>query len=308
MRRCAISVDLDEIYNYAQIHGLKPGEFTSQAVYDVALARLDEWSAKHGIRLTLFAVARDLERPEAADTLRRLAAKGHEIANHSLDHYYDLTRRPLEQMREQVWGAADLIERTTGQRPVGFRAPGYVTTDALYQVLGERDLAYSSSVFPCPWYYGAKAGAIGLKAALGNFSKSLIDDPRVLTAPTKPYRVGRPYWKASTASGSGILELPIQVTPGARLPFIGTSLVALGPSASGKLARSLLGQELINLELHGIDVLDRTDGLHELARHQPDLRIALERKLATLDCVVYTLSEAGYSFCTLAQAAQEMSV
>jgi hypothetical protein len=70
----------------------------------------------------------------------------------------------------------------------------------------------------------------------------------------------------------------------------------------------LVGQTLINLELHGIDVLEAADGLEPLAAHQPDLRIGLQRKLATLDRVVYTLTQAGYRFCTLAHAAQEVGV
>jgi hypothetical protein len=228
---------------------------------------------------------------------------GHEIANHSLEHPYDLTRLPKAEMRRQVWGAADAIEAAVGTRPVGFRAPGYVTTDALYEVLSEQPLQYSSSVFPCPWYYTAKAAAITGKGLFGRRSASLIDDPRVLSAPTTPYRVGTPYW----TRGSGLLEVPIQVMPWTRLPFIGTSVVAVGPAGASAMARGLVGQELINLELHGIDVLEAADGLQALAAHQHDLRISLLRKLATLDRVVYTLQNAGYRFCTMAQAARTVS-
>jgi peptidoglycan-N-acetylglucosamine deacetylase len=301
---CSISVDLDEIHNYSSIHGLRADEVASGAVYDLGISRLEQWAKKHDIPLTLFAVGSDLDREIAASGLKRMASLGHEIANHSLEHPYALTRSSREEMRRQVWGAADVIEERVGVRPVGFRAPGYITTDALYEVLSEQPLLYSSSVFPCPWYYGAKAMAIALKRLFGRRSASLVDDPRVLTAPTKPYRVGTPYWR----KGSGVLELPIQVTPWTRLPFIGTSVVALGPSLAAGLARSLVGTQLINLELHGIDVLEAADGLQSLAAHQPDLRISLERKLATLDRVVYTLRQANYQFCTLAQAAQEVDI
>jgi hypothetical protein len=102
------------------------------------------------------------------------------------------------------------------------------------------------------------------------------------------------------------LELPMAVTPGLRLPVIGTSLVAGGPGVAEWLVRRLIGRPFINLELHGIDVLDPSDGLQGLARHQPDLRIPVSRKLEVLDRVVYTLREAGYSFCTLAVAARRL--
>jgi peptidoglycan/xylan/chitin deacetylase (PgdA/CDA1 family) len=302
MRLCAISVDLDEIPNYSAIHGASLPGLNLHAVYDVALGRLQSWAEQHALPLTLFAIARDLERVSNQVALRALSERGHEIANHSLNHPYDLTRRSQGEMRREVWQAAELIESAVGKRPVGFRAPGYVTTDALYEVLSEHPLSYSSSVFPCPWYYGAKALAIGAKGARGRPSASLVDDVRVLSAPTQPYRVGAPYWRA----GAGLLELPIAVTPTTRLPFIGTSLVLAGPNRAAWLARRMVGQRFVNLELHGIDVLDAGDGLQALRSFQPDVRVPLARKLETLDRVVYSLKEAGYSFVTLAQAAEQV--
>lgn len=300
MLRCAISVDLDEIPNYFAIHGVSLDDCDEHAVYERALERLSAWARGHAIPLTLFAVGSDLSRAQSAARLKWMRGEGHEIANHTLDHRYDLTRHSKQEMVHQVRGGIEAIERATGAPPVGFRAPGYVTTDALYEVLSECGVSYSSSVFPCPWYYSPKLAAIGLKRMFGKRSSSLVDDPRVLLAPRRPYRVGVPYWNR----GQGLLELPIQVTPNARLPFIGTNIVLGGPTAAAWLARQLVGEPLINLELHGIDVLDKDDGLHSLARHQPDLGISVARKLKALDSVVYTLRKAGYSFCTLAQAAE----
>lgn len=300
MSLCSISVDLDEIPNYFAIHGVEPADVDRHAVYERAVARLLEWSESHRLPLTLFAVGSDLERDSARAVLLRAHQAGHEIANHSLDHHYDLTRRSRDEMRHQVAEANQRIAQITGTRPSGFRAPGYVTTQTLYDVLQEEGMRYSSSVFPCPWYYSAKALAIGLKQLRGHPSRSLVDDPRVLSAPTRPYRVGDPYYRR----GSGMLELPIQVTPGLRLPFIGTSLMLAGPRGARWLTRRVRGAEFVNLELHGIDVLDAGDGLAGLAPHQPDLRVPTQRKLEILDQVVVTLKEAGYSFCALETAAE----
>jgi len=301
-RTCAISVDLDEIPNYGAIHGVQLCDVDEHAVYDRGLPRLEAWARQSDVPLTLFAVGSDLKRPAAAEGLSRMATAGHEIANHSFDHFYDLTRRSPSEMHEQVAKANEAIAQATGAPPVGFRAPGYVTTDALYEVLDEVGVRYSSSVFPCPWYYAPKAALIGLKALRGRPSRSLIDDPRVLSAPAEPYRIGKPYYRR----GTGVLELPMAVTPWLRLPVIGTSLVAGGPAGAEWLVRRLIGRKFINLELHGIDVLDASDELGALGRHQPDLRIPASRKLQVLDRVVYTLREAGYSFRTLAEAAQRL--
>jgi hypothetical protein len=101
-------------------------------------------------------------------------------------------------------------------------------------------------------------------------------------------------------------ELPIQVTRGPRLPFIGTTLTMAGPSRARLLARTCVGEPLVNLELHGIDVLDAKDGLGALVPHQPDVRVPKERKLDALHAVYDVFRKAGYAFVTLREAAEVM--
>src|SRR5215831_17988104 len=138
MKLCAVSVDLDEVPNYFLIHGLTPtGNMT--AVYDVAIDRLATFARAVDVPLTLFAIGADLARPEAAARLRRARDEGCEIANHSLDHRYDLVRLGRHALVEQIEGGARAIERATGQRPVGFRAPGYTITDEVFTALAELD-------------------------------------------------------------------------------------------------------------------------------------------------------------------------
>jgi peptidoglycan-N-acetylglucosamine deacetylase len=300
MRLAAVSVDLDEIPHYHAIHGLPRS--SSSAVYDLALERLDAFARAHRIPLTLFAIGADMARPESAARLRGLAAR-HEIGNHTLDHLYDLTRRPPDELRRQVESGHTVLEAATGARVRGFRSPGYTMTDELFQLLGELGVAYDSSVFPCPPYWAAKAVALGAIRLRRRRSRSILDTPQVLRAPTRPYRVGKPYW----TRGGGVLELPVQVTRGARLPFIGTALTLAGPSRAKLLARMVIGEPLVNLELHGIDVLDADDGLGALRPVQPDVRIPKTRKLETLSAVVEQLRGAGYAFVTLAEAAEQFS-
>lgn len=298
-RLCAVSVDLDEIPHYHAIHGL--ARTASSAVYDVALDRLDAFARGHGLALTLFAIGADMARAESAARLRALTR--HEIGNHSLDHLYDLTRRSREEMRRQVESGRKVLEAATGASVRGFRAPGYTVTDELFKVLAELGVAYDSSVFPCPPYYAAKALALGAIRLRRRRSSSILDTPSVLRAPTRPYRVGTPYW----TRGGGMLELPIQVTRGPRLPFIGTALTVAGVGRARLLTRLVIGEPFVNLELHGIDVLDVGDGLEALRHHQPDVRIAAKRKLEVLSVVVEELRASGYSFVTLAEAAEQFS-
>jgi peptidoglycan-N-acetylglucosamine deacetylase len=307
-RLCAVSVDLDEIPCYTAIHGLDLPltAAAQQAVYRKALPRLAALFDEQRVPATFFAIGKDLEQAHAADALRTLAARGHEIANHSYDHRYDLTRLPPDEMHAQVARGIDAIERTVGQRPRGFRAPGYTFSDTLSDVLQELEVSYDSSVFPCPAYYAPKLLAIGAYRLLGRPTRSIPDHPRVLTAPGDPYRMGDSY----TRRGSKLLELPVGVTRDAtgRLPFIGTSLTIGGRAGCELLCRLIEGRELINLELHGIDAADAEhDELLPLRSAQLDLRKTAQDKLAALDAGLTRLRQAGYSFVTLAEAAAEFA-
>lgn len=297
---CSVSVDLDEIPLYHAIHGLPPPVgAAAHAVYDLAVPRLQALARAHHIPLTLFAVGADAARPENGAKLKEMAGRGHEIGNHSLDHLYDLAWQPADIQRHQVLEGAKRLEEATGQRPKGFRSPGYGMTNSLSRVLRELEVGYDSSVFPCPAYYGVKASALGLIRLRGRKSRSVLGSPAVLAAPTRPYRMGMPYW----CRGSGVLELPIQVTRRVRLPFIGTTLTVAGPTASRFIVNDVIGEPMVNLELHGLDVLDDDDGLGSLLYHQLDLRVPLERKLESLSVVIEAIKQAGYSFVTLGEAA-----
>lgn len=298
----SVSVDLDEVHHYEAIHGLEPGQGSS-LVYARAVPRLVDWARQRGVPLTWFVVGRDLEVEQNLEAVRSLASAGDELGCHSFSHYYDLTRRSFAEMRREVEEGVAAVERAAGVKVAGFRAPGYVVTDPLLDLLRESGLSYDSSVFPCPAYYALKVSAVAALRAKGKPSASLADVPEVLRAPSSPYRVGRPYW----FRGTGIWELPIQVTRRARLPFIGTAITLGGTFGARALARGVLGEPFVNLELHGLDALDADDGLQHLARQQRDLRIPWSRKLEAIDAAVGVLRQAGYGCARLDEAAARVS-
>jgi peptidoglycan-N-acetylglucosamine deacetylase len=309
MRLASFSVDLDEIPNYFGIHGLEePQGAVRHLGYEVALDRLSSFARSAGVPLTLFAIGRDLERPEAAARLKRARAEGHEMANHSLDHRYDFVRLGKDEIERQIEEGARRIRDATGAAPVGFRAPGYTITDEVFDVLRELEIEYDSSVFPCPAYYGVKASRIAWITAQGRKSWSVFDTPAVLLAPTRPYFVGARYWRrGERVRNGGLLEIPVQVTRGLRLPFIGTAVTMAGPTRARWLAKMCLGEPLVNLELHPMDVLDVSDGLEGLRDHQPDVAVPWGRKIESLMAVAEVLRSAGYAFVTMAEAAKAFS-
>jgi peptidoglycan/xylan/chitin deacetylase (PgdA/CDA1 family) len=294
-------VDLDPIALYHRIHGLSaPARERANEALDLALERFLDFASIAGVPLTLFVVGRELERPAFARRLERAVAAGHELGNHTLDHPYNLVRLSRQQQREQIEAPLELCQRLLGVRPRGFRAPGYVVTDDLLELVRASGHLYDSSVFPSPAYYAAKSAARAALTLAGRRSETIIDRLDVLRAPTRPYRLGRPYH----VPGDGLPELPIQVTRGLRLPFIGTGLILAGTLGARALTELVIGEPFINLELHAIDLLDPRDGLEALRGFQPDLRSTTETKLRIFNGVVNRLKRARYEFVRLDRAAK----
>ena len=312
----SVSIDLDELRCYSEIHGLADPELAARrTIYERAVPRALRFFEELSVPATWFAGGRDLDgNPAAAEVLREAARRGGEIANHTMGHRYDLTMMPDAAMRGEIIAGADAIAATVGVAPRGFRAPGYNVNKGLTDALADLGYTYDSSVFPCPTYLAARAAAIAAKTALGRHSASLVGDPRMALAPTAPYRISEnnPFAEGQgpePVEGQGLVELPITVVTRARLPFIGTALTAAGPLGAGLLAKRTVGIGFVNLELHGIDFADAdTDDLRVLAKHQPDLRIPLAKKLAALERACKTLLDAGAQPLTLLDAARRLFV
>jgi peptidoglycan/xylan/chitin deacetylase (PgdA/CDA1 family) len=301
----SVSVDLDAIECYFRIHALPgpPPASSRFAVLRRCLPRLAELFAQHGVTPTWFVVGRDLEEDgEGRRLLAELASAGHELANHSYSHPYDLVRLPRPQIVEQIDRAHAALAEVAGRPPLGFRAPGYEVSGEVIELLAERGYRYDSSAFPSIPYYAAKAAVMATMRLRGKPSGSILGRAAVLGAPIRPYRPrpGEPYRR-----GDGPLwEVPMAVTPGLRLPVIGTSLITAPPWLRRRLVAAALKAPLVNLELHGIDLADAdADGLPPaLIARQPDLRRPLAAKRAALEATLLEARAAGARFCTLSEA------
>jgi peptidoglycan/xylan/chitin deacetylase (PgdA/CDA1 family) len=306
-RICSVSVDLDAIACYYRIHALPepPPESARFAILRRCLPRFTELFARHGVRATFFVVGVDLEDDaEGRAALAALARGGHELANHTHTHPYDFIQLGAAGIADEIDRAHAAIAACAGIAPIGFRAPGYEISGEAIEALRARGYRYDSSVFPSATYYGAKAVVMGAMRVTGRRSGSVLGDPRALLAPRVPYRPapGAPY---RDGGDGGLMELPIAVTPVARLPVIGTSLILAPAWLRRRMLATALRDTLFNLELHGIDLCDADgDGIPApLVARQPDLRRPLAHKLAVLDEALAAARAAGARFATLAEAA-----
>ncbi len=290
----SVSVDLDPLRCYHQIHALPPPDAARAGVIlRRALPRFLDLFARQRIHATFFVVGQDLHDPEARALLKRAVDQGHELGNHSQHHPYDVARLPRNRIEREIGDCHQALADLTGQAPVGFRGPGYEISPALLDVLEAFGYRYDSSIFPCPPYYFAKAAILAKMALLRQPSGAILGSPRALPAPTQPYRPdsAQPFRRGN----SPVLEIPIGVTPLLRLPAIGTSLLLPSPLIAGAMrSLILLGmrrQPFFNFELHGMDLLgaDEDDVPEPLRSRQPDLRTPLSQRISTLDGLLTSL-------------------
>jgi peptidoglycan/xylan/chitin deacetylase (PgdA/CDA1 family) len=305
MRKLAcVSVNLDGLPHYCRVHGLDERTLPpagATAVGRRATERFADLLDRRHLPGTFFAVGEDLEDGPSAMAIAEAARLGHEIGNHSHTHDFAVSRKPPALVANELGRAGDAIEALCGRRPAGFRAPGYAMSGTVLTALEEQGYLYDSSVFPSGPYYVAKELVVLGLAKLGRASASIRDRPSVLLAPREPYRPDPrdPYRRGSAK----LIELPVATVPVNRLPFIGTFLVSLPKVVVASLYRRMRRRAFLNLEFHGIDLLDESDGASsELARAQRDLAIPAgvkRQRLAELlewvrnDFEVVTLEEAA---------------
>lgn len=292
-RLLSVSVDLDPLHHYCQLHGLPESlisDSVKEAVHNTALPRLRSLFDGLGIPATLFAIGREVERSSvAAASLRAAHRQGYEIGNHSFSHDYALSRFAPDRIEADLARSQEVLTHAVGVPPVGFRAPGYTLSPALYRAVERQGFAYGSSAFPAAPYWLAKAGVMGGLRLLGRPSAAILDSPRVLLAPRIPYLPdpSQPYRRGQ----GGVLELPITVTPRLRFPVIGTFVATLPQVVTRRLLAACADLPHFNLELHAVDALDAGDGLPpELVRHQPDLAVPCHVKLGRLATAIRTLA------------------
>lgn len=308
LRLASLSVDLDSLGHYCRIQGLSESLLDERArglVWSTAIPRFLELFASVGSPATFFVIASDLADERLGPALKTSAAAGVELANHSFSHDYALSRRSRVEIEADLRRAHELITTHTGVAPVGFRAPGYTLSSAMLEAVAALGYRYDSSTFPAAPYWLAKATVMTTLSALGRPSRAILDSPNVLLAPRVPYRpsLAAPYRRGDAP----FIELPMAVSPIARMPFIGTFATSMPWPLVEATFRRIRHAQHFNFELHAIDVLDESDGIPAaLARQQRDVGVPVREKLSRLRRLFTWLGD-DRERVTIAEAATRLS-
>ena len=118
---------------------LSQGEYGSR----VGARRILALLAERGIPATFFMpTVSALLHP---DEVRRYAADGHEVAMHGWIHER-ITTLPAAEERDLALRSADVLEKSTGARPVGIRTPSWDFSPTTLGIIRELVLEYDSSL------------------------------------------------------------------------------------------------------------------------------------------------------------------
>ena len=134
--------------------------------------------AEHATTATFFVLGWVAE--NEPEIIRQIAAAGHEIASHGMDHRM-LTQMTAEQFRADLVESRKLLEDVSGQEVVGYRAATFSitreTTWAL-DVLAEEGFRYDSSIFPVRHdRYGIPGAPRWMHRAAGPGGGELVEIP-----------------------------------------------------------------------------------------------------------------------------------
>ena len=304
MKIACINVDVDPLICYYAIHGIETSEISEDPVYLKGIRRFLELFNKNSIKGTFFITAHGFSEKNS-EILREIVRSGHEIADHSFSHNYQLTRMAKDEIFQEIKKNKDFLEETAGITCKGFRSPGYNSSADLISILKSVGYTYDSSLFPSISYYLAKWLLINLKKLSGHESKSIISSFADAFGRYTPEFIDknvRDIKKEGT-----FVELPMTtLCPLANIPLIGTSIIAFPAFLLEWMLKISKSRTFINIEAHGIDLCGADESQHfePLKGKQPDLAFSLDRKIERFQHVIDFYKNSGFTFKTLCEVAE----
>lgn len=290
--KAAVSLDLDNQWTYMKIHGDQGWE-KYPSYLDTFLPYVLKVLDDLKLKITFFIVGRDADDERNKPFLREIINRGHETGNHSYNHDSWLHTFSKDKIAEEILTSEQVIEDATGQRPKGFRGPGFCWSPHLLEVLQENNYQYDASTLPtfigplARMYYFWTAD---LTEEEKETRKELFGTFKDGFRPLKPF-----YWQLDNQES--LMEIPVTTIPVLKTPFHFSYLLYL----SGKSFRLMdlyldtalflckLTKTQPSYLLHPLDLIGG-DEIPEL-KFFPGMDIASERKVEVFEHVIRKLSK-----------------
>lgn len=279
----SLSLDLDNEWAYLKTHE-DPIWESYPSYLNAVVPRILHVLARRNLRITVFVVGQDAALEYNHEALAQIASAGHEIGNHSMRHEPWLHLFSEQDLEQELAEAERHIQAATGQKPIGFRGPGYSQSSTMLRVLARRGYVYDASSLPS--FIGPIARAYYF--ATGQFNSEQRERLNRLFGgwkdglrPLKPYR-----W---CFDGVSLLEMPVTTFPGFRVP-IHLSYVMYLAGFSTVLAQIYFNTALWTCRLFGVEpsiLLHPLDflGGEDVPRLQffPSMGMTGEQKIAVVE-------------------------
>jgi len=285
-RIASVSLDLDNKWAYMRSSKIEGWE-DYPTYLDVAVPRVLDFLSRRALTITFFIVGKDASLAKNHEAIASIAKAGHEIGNHSFNHEPWLHLYSRSELDTEIGQAETAIENVTGQRPRGFRGPGFSLTPAVVEVLAERGYVYDCSVFPtfigplARAFYFLKSGKMTpeerelRKRLFGKFSDGFQS--------LEPSEI--------SSQGRKLVEIPVTTLPIFKTPIHVSYfmyLASFSTAAAKAYWKTALGLCRVtnvapSLLLHPLDFLSRED-VPEL-EFFPGMSVPTNKKLQMLEWV-----------------------
>ncbi len=286
-----VTVDCDSLVEHHAVWGLAaPSGAEVEAFFIQSLETALAWLQDRPLAATFFVTGAHLTEPVWARLLR-IADAGHELANHTFSHPYDLSRLEAPAVRDEIERNHRLIA-ARGISCTGFRTPGYHLCPLALGALEALGYRYSSSQIT-GWIYPAAKWISTLAMRLRGRSTHTVRHPiSDWWTPKAPYHPDP--FAPHGPGGSPVWELPIAASS--------LGLPTVGPLIHACPFPSLFdtpGNRPWIMNLHLTDFAPEMNGT-ALAEVDFMVRLPVDRRLAALDRILERARRQDRPFKTLA--------
>lgn len=217
----SLSLDLDDKWSYMKTHG-DTGWESYPSYLNLVVPRILDFFHARDLSITVFIVGQDAALHKNQALLGAIAAAGHEIGNHSFHHEPWLHLYSEQEIATEIALAEASIVKATGQKPVGFRGPGFSLSSTTLQELERRGYLYDATTYPNfanpiirAYYFTTAKFSPEEKKRRALLGGTFAEGFRPIT----PYR-----WQSESRS---MIEIPVTTMPILRVPIHLSYLICL---------------------------------------------------------------------------------
>lgn len=247
-----MSIDCDPLWHYYDSRNMVSPRIDGNLFYEDFWNRIFTQFSKHQLRATLFVVGKDLEISATKEMVVQAVRNGFEIGNHTYSHSIGFSSLSKEEKKMEIIKCHEMILKTTGIPPHGFRAPGWEIDETTLEILEEIGYLYDSSIFPSSLNSIMR---LIYRIREGGRSRKAFGEWKLFLSPTEKYH---PNQKKPWRRGSmNLWETPCAVIPFVRIPFF-QSLFSYTGETAFYICHAImrLFSVRINYTCHALDFFD----------------------------------------------------